>query len=236
MAIPARAELVADLSQKSSRLLGSLNQLLHRQRLRLSLAGGKLPDLPALLGSARQRLDDRSERLGLARMGMLERRRSALVAVERRLPDLPALLTGMRERVRDRGLRLIVALPNLVGQRGAALGLAGQKLLGALRQSVGRIHTNAGRVLGRPLDAPLRASLREGWIRVEGAAGRLESVSPLAVLQRGYALVTDTSGYPLTSAKAIKPGARMTVRFADGEVRATAEGGKPASRQGVLPI
>lgn len=236
MAIPARAELVADLSQKASRLIGSLNQLLQRQRLRLSLAERKLPDLPALLGTARQRLDDRAERLGLSLTGLLERRRSALIAVERRLPDLPAVLSGLRERVRERGVRLVIALPNLVAMRGAALNLTGQKLLSALRQSIGRVQANAGRVLGRPLDTPVCAGLREARTRLQGAAGRLESVSPLAVLQRGYALVTDTDGHPLTSAASVKPGARLKLRFADAEIRATADGGRPPSRQGVLPI
>jgi exodeoxyribonuclease VII large subunit len=64
----------------------------------------------------------------------------------------------------------------------------------------------------------------------------LKSVSPLAVLARGYALVTDPAGAPITQATNVKPGARMRLRFADGEVRATADGGKAADRQGLLPL
>jgi exodeoxyribonuclease VII large subunit len=64
----------------------------------------------------------------------------------------------------------------------------------------------------------------------------LESVSPLAVLQRGYALVSDPAGHPLTSAAAVKPGARLRLRFADGEVGAAADGGRAADRQGKLAI
>ena len=55
-----------------------------------------------------------------------------------------------------------------------------------------------GASLGRLTDAPLRACLRELRARLEGTAARLESVSPLAVLQRGYALVSDPAGHPLT--------------------------------------
>src|ERR1700684_4269017 len=66
MAVPARADLVADLEHKAARLIGGLNRLAQPRRLRLSRAERGLPDLPALLGTARQRLDDRAERLLLA--------------------------------------------------------------------------------------------------------------------------------------------------------------------------
>jgi exodeoxyribonuclease VII large subunit len=71
---------------------------------------------------------------------------------------------------------------------------------------------------------------------LNGAAAHLESVSPLAVLARGYALVTSPAGVPITQAASVKPGARMRLRFADGEIGATADGGKPADRQGLLPL
>jgi len=98
------------------------------------------------------------------------------------------------------------------------------------------VHQRAGRVLVRLSDGPLRGSLREARARLEGAAARLKSVSPLAVLARGYALVTDVSGTPITHAEGVKPGTRMRLRFVDGEVKATADGGRPGDRQGMLPL
>jgi exodeoxyribonuclease VII large subunit len=233
LAVPARADLVADLEHKAARLIGGLNRLAQECRLRLSRAERGLPDVPTLLGGARQRMDDRAERLVMALPNLLARRRAALDAVERRLPDLPAMLTSFRERVQERGVRLIVALPNFVARRHGALGLCGQKLTAGLRHAVSGIHSRAGRTLGRLSVAPLRASLRETRARLEGTAARLESVSPLAVLQRGYAVVSDAAGHPLTNAAAVGPGARLRLRFADGEVGATAD--RP-DRQGRLPL
>src|ERR1700751_5718801 len=66
MAIPARADLVADLAHKGSRLISALNRFAQESRLRLSRGEGGIPDLPVLLGSARQRLDDRAERALMA--------------------------------------------------------------------------------------------------------------------------------------------------------------------------
>jgi exodeoxyribonuclease VII large subunit len=236
MAIPARADLLADLAQKAARLAGALAHVTRDRRLRLLRAERLLPDLPSLLGTARQRLDDRGDRLSLALPNLLERRRSALVSFGGRLPDLPAMLVSCRERVRDRGGRLVLALPNLVTMRRHALGLAEQRLLSGLRQAVGSVHQRAGRVLGRLTDGVPRAALREARARLDGTAARLESVSPLAVLARGYALVTDPVGTPITRAAGVKAGAKLRLRFADGEVRATADGGRPGDRQGMLPL
>jgi exodeoxyribonuclease VII large subunit len=233
LAVPARAELIADLEQRAARLIGGLNHLTQQRRLLLSRAERGLPDLPALLGGARQRLDDRAERLVLALPNLLHKRRAALDAAVRQLPDLQALVTAWRERVQERGVRLIIALPNFVARRHAAIDLCGQKLGSGLRHAVAGIHGRAGRMLVRLSDAPLRALLRETRARLEGTAARLESVSPLAVLQRGYAVVADAAGHPLTSVATVPPGARLRLRFADGEVGATAD--RP-ERQGRLPL
>ena len=236
LAVPARSDLVADLEHKAARLIGGLNRLTQDRRLRLSRAERGLPDLPALLGTARQRLDDRAERLGLALPNLLHKRRAALGGVETRLPDLPAMLAACRERVREHGMRLVIALPNFVAKRRAALDLCGQTLQAGLRQAVSGIHNRANRTLVRLTDAPLRSALREARARLEGTSARLESVSPLAVLQRGYAVVSDAAGHALTHAADVAPGARLRLRFADGEVRATADGGGKTTRQGRLPI
>jgi exodeoxyribonuclease VII large subunit len=100
---------------------------------------------------------------------------------------------------------------------------------------VGLVHQRAGRILGRVSDAAPRAVLREARARLEGSAARLESVSPLAVLARGYALVTDPAGAPITHAASVKPGTRMRLRFGDGEVGATADGGRARDRQETRP-
>jgi exodeoxyribonuclease VII large subunit len=233
LAVPARTDLVSDLEHKAARLVGALNRLVQNRHLRLSRAERGLPDLPGLLGNGRQRLDDRAERLALALPNLLQRRRTALGAIERSLPDLPGRLAHSRQRVQEHQARLIIALPNFVARRHAALDLCGQKLVSCLRHAVATIHNRAGRSLGRLSDAPLWASLREARARLDGSAARLESVSPLAVLKRGYAVVSDAVGHPLTSAASVRPGARVRLRFADGEVGATAD---QPERQGRLPL
>jgi exodeoxyribonuclease VII large subunit len=237
LAVPARAELIADLEQKTARLVGGLSRLLQEAQLRLSRAVRGLPDLPAVLGTARQRLDDRIERLNLALPNLVGRERAALVAVDRRLPDVPAMLRGWRERVLERGTRLDLALPNLVHGRGSALAVCSSTLQAVVRHALAGQQNRANRVTARLTEAPVRARLRESRARLEGLAGRLDAVSPEAVLRRGYVLVSDAAGHPLASAGAVRPGSRLRLRFADGTVGATADRSASAvERQSRLPV
>ena len=234
MAIPARAELLADLLQKAARLTGSLGRIAQEKRLRLQRAERGLPDLPSLAGAARQRLEDRSARLDMALPNLLAGRRAALVRAERGLPDLAGLLAGARAALADRGLRLRLALPNVVTARRGSLDLARVRVGGAWRQAASGRAALAARVVPRLSDAPLRAGLREARARLEGLGARLESVSHKAVQARGYALVFDAKGGAVTSAGMVKPGAGLRISFADGDVRVTASGG--TTRQAVLDL
>src|SRR3978361_718364 len=117
MAGPERTDLIADLGHKGSRLIGALNRGLQESRLRLSRVERGIPDLPALLGTARQRLDDRAERALLALPSLAARRRMGLTAVERRLPEAASLTAARWEMVRDRGLRLRLSAPGLLAAR-----------------------------------------------------------------------------------------------------------------------
>jgi exodeoxyribonuclease VII large subunit len=52
---------------------------------------------------------------------------------------------------------------------------------------------------------------------------RLESASPGSVLKRGYVLVRDEKGRPVSRAKTVRPGQALVNEFHDGRVRVRAE-------------
>jgi exodeoxyribonuclease VII large subunit len=56
---------------------------------------------------------------------------------------------------------------------------------------------------------------------LERLAGSLAALSPLAILDRGYALVFDASGKLLKDAGKVKPGDDISARLARGEITAT---------------
>jgi exodeoxyribonuclease VII large subunit len=225
MAIPARADLVADLAHKGSHLISALNRFAQESRLRLSRVERGIPDVPALLGSARQRLDDRAERALLALPALVGRRRAVLTGIERRLPDPHTLTASARETIRDRALRLRLSAPGLVASRRSGLDMASQRLSGAVHRALVTLRGRADRITGRVSPAPLRSALREARAHLSGLGPRLEAASPMALLQRGYVLVTNPAGLPVTSAASVKPGGKLRLHFGDGEVDAIAQGG-----------
>jgi exodeoxyribonuclease VII large subunit len=213
MAVPPRAELLADLGQKAARLLGGLARLTGERRLRLNTAGAKLPDLPSLLGNARIRLDDRFQRLVMALPNLLAARRGALVNAERHIPDPHALIAA----------------------RSSALALLGHRQRSGLAHFVQGRRASAMALLPRLSPAPLSAHLREQRAHLAGLAARLNGASYQSVLDRGFALVRDSAGRPITKAAAVKPKARLIIKFADGDAAVTAAG-KDTTRQGALPL
>jgi exodeoxyribonuclease VII large subunit len=86
----------------------------------------------------------------------------------------------------------------------------------------------------------LRSSLREAHAHLAGLGPRLEAASPMALLQRGYVLVTNPAGQPVTSSASVKPGNKLRLHFGDGEVDAVAQGGtgrgRSAAAQEQLPL
>ena len=72
----------------------------------------------------------------------------------------------------------------------------------------------------RRLGEALRGRIRSGRSELGRAIGKLESLSPLAVLQRGYALVFDERGVLVQRADQVAAGDVVDVRLHEGALRA----------------
>ena len=66
--------------------------------------------------------------------------------------------------------------------------------------------------------------------RLDRSAGQLEALSPLAILDRGYALVFDSSGKLVKDAGNVKTGEDISARVAKGEIVATVKTTKDANK------
>jgi exodeoxyribonuclease VII large subunit len=73
----------------------------------------------------------------------------------------------------------------------------------------------------------LKNKLREARYRLDSAARELEAVSPLAILERGYSVVSESeTGRLIASAVDAVPGTEAEIRFSDGRVSALIQGRK----------
>jgi exodeoxyribonuclease VII large subunit len=134
------------------------------------------------------------------------------------LRNLRQVLSGaIRHDLASRRLSLQDARTALL-QRSPALGL---------QRSVSRMAA-----LQQRLETAGDNALQRATQRLRLSARALDSVSPLATLDRGYAIVTDAkSGRVLTDASAVKPGTGISARLASGSLEATVtqtEGGTDA--------
>ncbi len=89
----------------------------------------------------------------------------------------------------------------------------------------------------RDLSLAGRRVIERRRARIESLAGRLDALSPLAVLTRGYAVAQTPEGVAHTSIQSLPPGTRFNLRLSDGVVRATSDAREPEppgpSRNGI---
>lgn len=90
-----------------------------------------------------------------------------------------------------------------------------RRILSGIRRELG-VHTSA-------LNATFRTSLLRQTSRLDQATGRLGALSPLAILERGYALVFDSNGDLIKDASKVGIGEDIRARVARGEIEATAK-------------
>jgi len=79
------------------------------------------------------------------------------------------------------------------------------------------------RQLARDLTVRSQRATERRRARVQELAARLDALSPLATLARGYAVARDLNGAALPAASAFSPGMRFDLQLRDGIVRSTAE-------------
>ena len=154
-------------------------------------------------------------------------------------------LAGAERAARTR-VSMAAALESAVARAGERLGHARSRL--RLLSPAAAIEQNSLRLddLTNRLRSALRAAVHHRRRQLDGAHARLaatspakrvqweshrllalwkrlESASPRSVLKRGYALVRDATGRPVSRAKGIEAGQTLVNEFHDGRVRVRAE-------------
>ncbi|HEX7926570.1 MAG TPA: exodeoxyribonuclease VII large subunit [bacterium] len=166
-------------------------------------------DTLALAGERREHLR--------ARLGTPE---AVLQQVSQRVDDLIERIAQAREYVFSSARQRFEAA---VQQLGA---LRPDRQIPLHKEAVRQLSQGLGPALGRHI-----AQLRE---RLQAQMALLDSLSPLTVLGRGYALVTSAEGKPLRSVRQVQLGDTVGVRLPDGrleaDVRTVTPGAPPSTR------
>jgi len=150
---------------------------------------------------ARQNLTEMAQHGAFARMMDLIHRR------EQRLDDLVNRLAHAQRDIFEKQRRRFEALSAAVRHYDVRRVLAGMKKDLDARTTA--------------IVSAARNSLLECRVRLERMDTALQALSPLAILERGYALVFDASGKLLKDAANVKAGDEISARLAKGTVSAT---------------
>ena len=209
MAVPVRADLIAEVAQCGHRLARAASRQLAEQRLTIEGLGRGLPDPVRLIQEKSQQLDHWIERKDNARRSFFDRKRDALNALAGRLRTPRDQIASMKNA-------LSFALSHLSMCVSAAIDRSGHRL------------DNAGAHLRPKL---LRDLVERRADALASCAALLESYSYEHVLKRGFALVRDQDDQPLTSAAALSSGMPVTLQFHDGRARALVDGGSASPKR-----
>jgi len=165
-----------------------------------------------------EHLAQQSHRLDRAtRYQLLQaRQRLTRLPVSRTEGRVAALLRRLEQRLDDLSLRMEAALSGQLRQSLRQVAdLAAAVLRHDPRQQLGEARERLAAGSTR-LDRTVERMVQAAAARLSALDARLHSLSPLAVLDRGYALVLDAGGGLVRSASQVSAGDQVVTRLADG--------------------
>lgn len=188
------------------RLRRAMSARIVHERAEAARLAAAFRDPRLLIASAQQQVDEHVARLSRATTRRLARERDVAAKLSARLGA-----AHPRERIaRDAG--------NVQGLHARIVELVRAQLVEE-RKVVGDASAR--------LQSALRSDLVHRGRDVAELAGRLDAMSPLKVLGRGYAIATRADGHAVRDASEVRPGDRVRVRVARGGFEAEVKGTEP---------
>ena len=155
------------------------------------------------------------------------RQRLTRLPISRAESRVSALLHRQAQRLDDFTFRIESALTTHLRQHQDHVAhLAATVLRHDPRQALASARERLQALRSR-IDRSLERTLRRAAVRLGAVDARLNSLSPLAVLDRGYALVLSVDGALIRSTTQLTSGDQVTTRLADGSFTSRVESTTP---------
>src|SRR5437899_3750637 len=143
----------------------------------------------------------------LAQHGTFARMMDAINQRQQKLDDLQYRVDRAERQILERSRRRLESASAAVRHYDL------RRILASIRKE---LEAQAGTMV-----AAMRTSLLRSQSRLDQLASQLQALSPVAILERGYALVFDSRGNLLKNAAQVKVGDEISARLAKGSVTAT---------------
>jgi exodeoxyribonuclease VII large subunit len=230
--------LEANLAGLAARLRACTTRNFDRKRQAMRAAARALPSPDQLLALPRRHFDEVTSRLSRALIVSTERKRARLSGARLTIAMLARRAAEARRHLDRVAAQLPKCADASLRDKRRRLEIAQVRISPEplLRRHAAAREAMAG--LQRRLDHSATIRLQRMRVRLTQAERLLMTLSHQAVLERGFALVTDEAGALVKRAAEVAPDAGLSLTFADGKVGVTAnEGGarpkpqpKPAAR------
>ena len=220
LAVPVRAELAARTADLGARLFSGIDRGLKERRQTIDGLARGLPDPATLLGHASQRLDELAERLPHGLRSRIDRARANLAETAARLGSPKRLLADAALRLQNPASQLDQLFKAEVRNRSRELAGLGDRLsLDELGTRLPRHRATLDDLAARTAHG-FDSRLTKAKDRLQNAGSLLQSYSYQGTLARGFALVRDDQGHPVTSTVQAAEAAHIDIEFADGRTPA----------------
>jgi exodeoxyribonuclease VII large subunit len=221
MVIPEKIELRRRVDETAATLAGAIESTIGAQRREIQHFDARLRDPGNLIRQARQRADEAAAELGAAMVARIEE-------TGRRVRELGARLGSPLALVRERRLqvsRIVLRLAQTLTARTSPMRLALAELSPRLGETNLRAEIAVRRTriqtLVRRLETSIGSVVETRRIQLGGVGKQLDAVSPLKVLDRGYALVVSRpDGRVVTDAGAVEIDDELDIRLRHGRLSA----------------
>ncbi len=228
LAVPVRAELAARAADLGARLFSGVDRGLRERRQAIDGLSRGLPDPATLLGQASQRLDELAERLPHGLSSRIDRARSALAEAKAQLGTPSRLLKDAALRLQGPTSQLDQLFRSAIRERQNEFERMARRL--TLDELAGRLprHNAALADFSARAAHALDSRMTKATDRLRSAGSLLQSYSYQGTLARGFALVRDEQGRPVTTAESASTKTRVDIEFADGRTPAMISPDAPA--------
>jgi exodeoxyribonuclease VII large subunit len=221
LATASKEELKQRVDETAATLVGAMRGVVAAYRKDVAQLARRVRNPAAQLRQNRQRVDDAAGALNAAALRALHDRRSRVTHLAQRLRAPLDVARELRNRAARAALHLAHRLSAMVQARRvqtarAAVNLGRSSLpqrAGAHRRELAA-HTE--HLIGR-----MHRAVEMRRHRLAQLAARLDSLSPLKVLERGYAVAVNLrDGHAITDAASVEIGDELEVRVNRGRIRA----------------
>jgi exodeoxyribonuclease VII large subunit len=225
LVVPIKAELLRRLFDIESSLAVELGNSVSSKRRQVAQLHARLRDPRSAVRQIRQRLDTSSLELSSAVAGRLRDSRRSVRELLGHLRIPARIATEQRLRVGRLALRLAQAMSARTHPHRIRLERNSARLSKVnLRASVPVARAQVEQLFTR-LQAAANAVIEKQQSRLVADAQRLDGVSPLRVLERGYAVVIKASdGRVINDAALVEVGDQLHIRLRRGSLRASTTG------------